>query len=294
MPFWAPLIAGVASGAIGAGMNAATSTGGNRVAPGISPGLAAMLSEQSSAKASEWLGDYIRVMESLGRGARRSTGMVLNRFRQGAMGLEGAARGATAEAVREYRDFGKHGMDVLGEEYRRALADAGASSAIRRARGGYTSAAAQEEAGVKGELLYGYNRALNDLTSRRAELVGGAIERGRGRELHVRSANLATELPLMQNTFALPAEYARTLAEGRLQTLLRPELLYPSTNIRANIFGGAHTPALTGQNSNALGNFFTDLGGLAIGRALSSWGNRPVSPQSFGQNPYAGGYGMGP
>lgn len=267
------------------------------VAPGLSKHTSHDQSVFASQRANQALAAFAAEMKRLEGWAGNNTQQVLGRFRQGAGGLrtrqmadEGFARTATGEAVREYRDFGKHGEDVLREEYARALADADATGAIRRARGGYSSATAAETAGAKGELLYGFNRALSDLTSRRAELVGGAIERGRGQELDVRRGGmdldrslLAAELPLMERRFTLPAQFAQHLADTRFNARLRPEFLYPTLNVRRNILGGQGAP----NAANQFQPFAESLG--AVSGVLSGFGMedyfRNKYPQQFPPNP---------
>lgn len=296
---WAAVI-GAGAGIIGGGMSGGA-FGGRSTGIGIAPGLSKYTgqdwSEQANMLAKQALEQYRSSMGGLAGRARQTGQDMLGAFNTGSAGMQaaqagrqGAARSATNEAVANYRGYGQQAEGNAREAYNRALGDIADSEAYRNSRG-YNSANAMIAAGQRGEAQYGHSRAMSDIGRERAQLVGGAIERGRSQELatsgqgiDLSRALLGAQMGVQERAFTLPAGIEQGVAGTTYQSMLDPAFLYPQGNVRRNLLGGQGGPSVVNPNAG-FGEGITDIGALLAGYALDKRAQNNAAPATSGFYP---------
>lgn len=304
---WAAVIGG-AAGIIGGGVSGGA-FGGRSTGIGIAPGLSKYTgqdwSEQANMLAKQALEQYRKSMGGLAGRANQTGQAMLGAFNTGAAQMnalaqqrQGAARSATNEAVANYRGYGREAEGNARDAYNRALGDIADSEAYRNSRG-YNSANAMLAAGQRGEAQYGFSRAMSDIGRERAQLVGGAIERGRSQELaasgetmDLQRALLGAQLGAQERAFTLPAGIEQGLAGTIYQSLLDPVFLYPQGNVRRNLLGGQGGPSVVNPNAG-FGEGIIDVGALLTGMALdkrTQKAGKPIGSSGTWNGPQPQGY----
>lgn len=242
---------------------------------------------------------YTGQMQGLIGDAQRAGGGIMDIYRQGDRRAQGAfaqqdalyrqaggdaqrqAQRATQSAMDLYGGFGQGAEANIREMYDRQLADIDARRAAARTRGRF-SGDDMIAAGARGEAQYGASRALTDLASQRAQLMGGAQERGDARQLGVRQAydqqymgalgqrpgqqaGLAQlGMQATQNQFALPATLQQQLYGQQFQTQMSPQFLYPTHAPTFMLGGGGYQP-----QSSPFSRFASGTGGLLAGYGVN-------------------------
>jgi len=319
-----------AIGALGLGLETAGSFGNNRdkIAPGLSkytaqdwsqiahqiaknslygdqnmdmrnaPGYTPQMEELIAAARNAGQGEKAALDRYSSQLAGQRRGVADSQRSRGAL-AESQARAATEEAKGAYSGYGNEALGMNQQAFERVLADIEARQAASRIGRGYNTSDAMLAAGQRGEALYGKGRSDSEILMNRAGLVGGAIERGRGREMDVRrttnaglsdTENLGLQQeygmlgPRMQAEsagFRMAAPYMQALYNTQLQYSNTDPYLYPDANARKWATGSVGQPPEV-----AFGQGLQQAAGYLFGQA----GNRGTSGLSS-QTPQTPAYG---
>lgn len=272
-----------AGGGLLSGLGGSGKARRNQIAPGLSKYTAQDESEWARDLGEEALGRYTEAMEGLtgearaaGADLRGIFGESFRRLNRGQQALAGQAGRATAETAGVYRDYGRDAENVARENYSRLLAEIDAQQKIARARqGGLNSGQDMIAAGQRAEALHAYNTNLADIAQRRAELVGGAIERGRARELGIGQGGqdlyrglLDTQLATRERAFTLPAQFRQAAINTRFNTEMTPTFLYPYRNLQLALGGGSYAPGASDPVAE-IGRSLSGIGGYFLGSSIN-------------------------
>lgn len=253
----------------------------NEIAPGLSKYTADQMSREARGRGMEALERYARAMESLTRDATGVGRANLAAFQGGASNLRGMAGRATGEVAGVYKDYGRAAEGVSMQNYADLLRQISAHQAIARARqGGTNSGQDMVAAGARAQAMQGLNANLADIGQRRAELYGGALERGRGRELGLGQDLLGAEQAARTNAFNLPAQYRNALIGTRFNTENSDLFLYPTQNLRLKMGGGSRNPDATNPGQE-IGGQLAGLGGYIFGNGMDRYMDAPRVNDSY-------------
>lgn len=282
-------------GQIGGGAKAAN----NQVAPGLDKYTQDRESVAASEQTKAALQRYLQAMQGLAGQARGVGSGMQTAFDQGAAGIRGMGQRATGQVAGVYKQFGQQAESNAGEQYRRALANIQDQQAIGRARHGYSSGDQMIGSGQRADAMYGYNQSLAGIQNQRAQLVGGAMERGNQNQIGNEMSLLGQGMDVRQRAFQLPAGYQQAMAQTQFNTETGPTMLYPHRNEQMALGGGSRNPQANGNPMAEIGANVSGMGGTLLGNAMNQ--NDPLHQAmlNYYQRGAQGGYGsqygeMGP
>ncbi|MFI4881807.1 MAG: hypothetical protein ACIAQU_04400 [Phycisphaerales bacterium JB064] len=208
-------------------------------------------------------------------------------YQQAGGDAQRAAQRATQDAMSLYSGYGQGAQQSIQDAYQRQIGNIDQGRAMARTRGNF-SGDDMLAAGQRREAMQGYNQSMTGLAGQQAQLMGGALERGRSQELGVRQGydqqymNALGQRPgaqagmaqlgmqARQNQFGLPAQLQQQLYGQQFQTQMSPQMLYPTHAPTFMLGGGGYQP-----QSNPLSQFVSGAGGLLAGYGV----NQMMYPQ---------------
>lgn len=280
-------------GALGLGGSIMGSLGGSgkaardSIAPGLSKYTAARESGIATDRYLAALKQYMEGMGGLTSGATTAGNDIMGQFRQGAGALragqsrlEGMAGRATGEVSNIYRNFGREAEGVARQGYQDELGNIQDQQAISRARqGGLNSGQDMIAAGSRAMAMRGLNANLADIAMNRAQLYGGAVERGRSQEIGVgrqgqdmNMALLGQGMAARERQFTLPAGYQQAALNTQFNALGSPTALYDQRNLQLALGDGSRNPLAT-DPMQQVGGSMAGIGGYLFGNALDRYMN---------------------
>jgi hypothetical protein len=291
---WAAVAGGVASAVAGQGMQ---TLGGsakarrNEIAPGLSKYTAARESGIATDRHNAALAQYMQQMQGLTGQAQGAGNDIMGMFNSRAGALQGMAGRATGEVSNVYKNFGREQEGVSRQNYADLLANIQDQQAISRARqGGVNSGQDMLAAGQQALATRGLNANLADIAGQRAQLYGGALERGRAQEMQLGTSLLGQGMAARERQFTLPAQYQSAAIGNQFNAQVSPTALYDQRNLQLALGGGSRSN-LAQNPMGQLGGSLMGVGGYMFGNALDRYMNQPSKTPTTGGG---GGGGVSP
>jgi hypothetical protein len=230
----------------------------DNIVAGLSKHTAHNESVEANQKHAAALQQYMQMMQGLTGDAQRAGQGIFSGFSNQANALRGDARRATNEAAGVYQNYGREAEGVSRQNYANLMGNIQDQQAIARARqGGVSSGQDMVAGGQRAMAMQGLNQNLSDIARDRAQLYGGALERGRERETGL-GASILGQMPAVQErAFTLPAQFRQAGINTQFSANTSPTALYQNRNLHL-LFGG-------GGGAGQAFNPYAEIGGSLAG-----------------------------